>query len=636
MSQLKGVKIMSSYPQEITVGISALSSDSQSACVPEAVAARAAKWPDGVALTAGSKVMTYRELDGQANRLARHLHSLGVGPNVLVGLCLQRSLDLVVAALGILKAGGAYVPMDPAYPPDRLAFMLHDARVPIVVTNPFLARQMSSGKRIVLDVNAPEIARQPDGLLRNEAMPGDLAYVIYTSGSTGTPKGVEILHSGLANLVSWHQRAFSVTSGDRASHLAGLGFDAAVWELWPYLAAGASVHLADDVTRSSAELLRDWLLTRKITISFVPTPLAERLLALRWPSQTPLRILLTGGDALHHYPPANLPFVLVNNYGPTECTVVATSAPVPPGNRPDVLPPIGRAITNTQIYLLDERLEPVPPGMPGEIHIGGAGLARGYHNRPDLTAEKFIADPFSSQPDSRMYKTGDVGRLLPDGQIAFLGRVDDQIKIRGYRIEPNEIVSALNRHPNIRESLVVAREDTPGDTRLAAYLVLHSDSVSGHTSLRNFLRDHLPEYMLPAAFIRLEAFPLTPNGKIDRAALPAPHPSNTLQDQVSARPATETEQRIAEILGGLLGRETIGREDNFFLLGGHSLLGAQLIARLRAEFSVEISLRSLFDAPSVAGISFEIDRLRANGKSPGMREPVPCCRLQPTCANTGL
>ena len=484
---------MASYPQEITIGIAAPGADFQCGYVPEAVAVKAAKWPDAVALTAGAQVMTYGELDFRANRLARHLSSLGVGPNVLVGLCLPRSLDMVVAALGILKAGGAYVPMDPAYPPDRLAFMLEDAQAPVLVTNHRPARQLSTKQRIVLNTNAPEIARQPGQPLRDESMPGDLAYVIYTSGSTGTPKGVEILRSGLANLVSWHQRAFSVTSGDRASHLAGLGFDAAVWELWPYLAAGASVHLVDEVTRSSAELLRDWLLTKKITISFVPTPLAERLLTLEWPSHAPLRILLTGGDALHHYPPANLPFELINNYGPTECTVVATSSPVLPGSHLDLLPAIGRAIDNTNIYLLDDRLDPVQPGLSGEIHIGGAGLARGYHNRPDLTAEKFIPDPFSSQPGSRMYKTGDVGRLLPDGQMEFLGRVDDQIKIRGYRIEPNEIVSALNRHPDVRESLVIARDGANGGTQLVAYVIMDAESAPSHTALRDFLRDYLPE-----------------------------------------------------------------------------------------------------------------------------------------------
>ncbi|PYT21859.1 MAG: non-ribosomal peptide synthetase, partial [Acidobacteria bacterium] len=393
------------------------------------------------------------------------------------------------------------------------------------------------------------------------------------------------------------------------SHVAGLGFDAAAWELWPYLATGASVHMADEVTRSSAELLRDFLLARKLTISFVPTPLAERMLTLEWPNQTPLRILLTGGDTLHHYPPVNLPFMLVNNYGPTECTVVATSAPVLSDKRSAALPHIGRAIANTEIYLLDEGLRPVPPGAPGEIHIGGAGLARGYRSRPDLTGEKFIPNPFSAEPGSRLYKTGDLGHLLPDGNIAFLGRVDDQIKIRGYRIEPNEIVSALDQHSDVRESLVVAREDGQGDKRLVAYVVLTPDSRTSAAALRDSLRQHLPEYMLPAAFVRLDAFPLTPHGKIDRAALPEPTVENTLGNDSVEAPVSPVEERLTGILKTLLSVEQVGVDDNFFQMGGHSLLGAQVIAHVRDAFGVEVSLRSLFDHPTVREMCAEIELL---------------------------
>ncbi|PYV86437.1 MAG: hypothetical protein DMG05_19735 [Acidobacteria bacterium] len=553
---------------------------------------------------------------------------MGVGRDVLVGLCLPRSADMVVGALAILKAGGAYVPMDPAYPPDRLAFMLDDSQAPVLVTNPGLAQRLPAAKREVVNIGAPQIAQEPDHRTDVEIRADDLAYVIYTSGSTGTPKGVEITHGGLANLVSWHRQAFSLTSADRASHLAGLGFDAAVWELWPYLATGASVHLADEDCRNSAELLRDWLLARGVTISFVPTPLAEHLLALEWPRHTALRVLLTGGDTLHHYPPANLPFVLVNNYGPTECTVVATSGPVLPDGRPDGLPPIGHAIANAQIYILDGRLQPVPAGTAGEIHVGGPSLARGYHNHPDLTEEKFIPNPFSQEPGSRLYKTGDLARLLPDGQIAFLGRIDDQIKIRGYRIEPNEIVSALNRHPNIRESLVVAREDASGDKQLVAYVVLHSDSGLAHTDLCHFVSHSLPEYMVPAAFVQLEAFPLTPHGKIDRAALPEPTTENRLKDESFEAPRSPVEERLAGILTILLGVPEIGIDDNFFQMGGHSLLGAQVIAQVRDGFGVELSLRSLFENPTVREMSAEIERLilvklETMGKDEAQR--VPAC-----------
>jgi amino acid adenylation domain-containing protein len=599
---------MATYPQEISVS-EGPHSDAHRWCVPKAVGAKATKWPDAIALTAGAQVQTYQELDSQANRVAHYLRSLGVGPDVLVGVCLPRCAEMVVAALGILKAGAAYLPMDPAYPPDRLAFMLQDAQAPALITNRCIAGRLPASGCTIVDASGPEIDGQPDFAPRIEIMPDDLAYVIYTSGSTGRPKGVEITHGGLANLVSWHRQAFSLMPGDRASHLAGLGFDAAVWELWPYLATGASVHLTDEATRVSARLLRDWLLARKITISFVPTPLAERMLALEWPSETPLRILLTGGDTLHHYPPADLPFALVNNYGPTECAVVATSCPVRPEAHPKSRPPIGRPITNTRVYLLDEHLEPVPTGEAGEIYIGGAGVARGYHNLPSLTAQRFIRDPFSSEPGGRLYRTGDLGSLLPDGQIAFLRRIDDQIKIRGYRIEPNEIVSVLNQHQDVCESLVTACEDPSGDKRLVAYVVLAPDSGATQTALRDFLAEQLPEYMLPAAFVPLDAFPLTPHGKIDRAALPAPTAENTLKNGSVQAPGSAIEERLTGILATLLRVEHVGADENFFQMGGHSLLGAQVIAHVRDVFGVELSLRSLFDHPTAREMSTEIERL---------------------------
>ncbi|HXI38599.1 MAG TPA: non-ribosomal peptide synthetase [Bryobacteraceae bacterium] len=600
---------MATYPQELSITNTISDLDFQAGCVPNAVAAKATKWPDATALTDGSEILTYHELDSRSNRVAQYLRSLGVGPDVLVGVCLERSLDLVVAMLGILKAGGAYLPLDHSYPPDRLSFMLDDARAPLLITSEHLSGRVPSKKQDVVMVGAPEISEQPDHPPHVDIMPDDLAYVIYTSGSTGRPKGVEVTHGGLANLVCWHRQAFQVTPGDRASHVAGLGFDAAVWELWPYLTAGASVHMADEVTRSSAELLRDFLLARKLTISFVPTPLAEQMLTLEWPNQTPLRMLLTGGDILHHYPPVNLPFMLVNNYGPTECTVVATSAPVLSDKRSDPLPHIGRPIANVLIYILDEDLRPVPPGTPGEIHVGGAGLARGYRNRPDLTSEKFIVNPFSAEPGSRLYKTGDIGRLLPDGNIAFIGRVDDQIKIRGYRIEPNEIVSVLDQHPDIRESLVVAREDSSGEKRLVAYVILTPDSRTNASAIRDSLRQHLPEYMLPTTFVRLDEFPLTSHGKIDRDALPEPTVENSLGNAPVEAPGSPVEERLTGILQALLGIDQIGVDDNFFQMGGHSLLGAQMIAHVRDAFAVELSLRSLFDHPTVREMSAEIERL---------------------------
>jgi acyl-CoA synthetase (AMP-forming)/AMP-acid ligase II/acyl carrier protein len=346
-----------------------------------------------------------------------------------------------------------------------------------------------------------------------------------------------------------------------------------------------------------------------ITISFVPTALCERLIALPWPAETALRVLLTGADTLHHYPPHNLPFILVNNYGPTECTVVATSGHVLSGKRLDRLPTIGRPISNTQIYILNEQLEQVPIGTMGELYIGGVGLARGYLNRPGLTAQSFLPNPFISVPGARLYRTGDLARFLSDGQIEFLGRIDEQVKIRGYRIEPQEIVTVLDAHPRVRASLVVAREDTPGDKRLVAYVVAVPQSYLTDTDLRDFLRTQLPQHMLPAVFVALGSLPLTPSGKADRAALPAPNDANILRDEVFVPPRTPVEERLAAIVAPLLHLERIGVNDNFFLLGGHSLLGTQLVSRVRETFGVELTLLSLFDNPTIEGMSGLIERL---------------------------
>jgi acyl-CoA synthetase (AMP-forming)/AMP-acid ligase II/acyl carrier protein len=436
-----------------------------------------------------------------------------------------------------------------------------------------------------------------------------LAYVIYTSGSTGQPKGVQITHNSLLNLVFWHLQAFDLTLSDRATQVTSPAFDATGWELWPYLIIGARVYLADEDMRTTPVLLRDWLVSKGITITFLPTALAESVMTLEWPASTSLRLLLTGADTLHHYPSPGLPFTLINNYGPTEATVVATSGPILPNEQNGVPPTIGRPIANTQVYILDEHLRQVPLGTPGELYIGGTALARGYLNRSGLTAEKFLPHPFSSDPKARLYRTGDLARYLPDGQIAFMGRADHQIKIRGYRIEPNEIMLALDRHPAIQTSLVIAREEIPGDKRLVAYIVLAPGANVTASSLRDALASQLPDYMIPAIFVVLEALPLTPNGKIDRAALLAPDVANTLRDGVMVAPSTLIELRLAEIVTSLLGVEQIGIDDNFFLLGGSSLMGTQVITQVAEVFGVELGLLTLFDAPTVRQLSIEIEDL---------------------------
>jgi acyl-CoA synthetase (AMP-forming)/AMP-acid ligase II/acyl carrier protein len=383
--------------------------------------------------------------------------------------------------------------------------------------------------------------------------------------------------------------------------------------LWPYLTAGASIFLPSDAVRNEPEALRNWLVAQRITITFVPTPLAERMMTLKWPRETALRIFLTGADTLHRYPPPDLPFTLVNNYGPTECTVVATSGPVSSSGHPDVLPAIGRPISNVQIHILDEQRQQVPVGVVGEIYIGGAGLARGYLNRPELTAERFVPDPFSSDPNARLYKSGDIACYLEDGQIAFLGRIDEQVKIQGFRIEPAEIVRVLDEHPGVQASVVLAREVKPGDKRLVAYFVSAAKVPPTDLELRHFIAARLPEYMVPTLFVKLRTLPLNPNGKVDRAALPEPNWGNSLRDDPFVAPRTAIEGRVVEIVAALLELGQVSVEDNFFLLGGHSLLGTQLIARVRNAFGIELGLRTLFEGPTVAELSAQIEAaLRAN------------------------
>jgi amino acid adenylation domain-containing protein/thioester reductase-like protein len=452
------------------------------ACIHQLFEAQVEQTPDAVAVVFEQEQLTYRELNCRANQLAHHLKTLGVEPGVLVGICIERSVEMIVGMLGVLKAGGAYLPLDPAYPPERLAFMLEDAQVLVLLTQEQWVERLRSPKSqvICLDKNWETIAQKSEANLNSNVISKNLAYVIYTSGSTGIPKGVQIEHRGLLNLVFWHQRTFAVSPLDRVTQIAGVAFDACGWEIWPYITAGASIHIPNNETRLSPELLQAWLVSKAITISFLPTPLAETVLLLDWPNNAALRILLTGGDRLHQYPLASHRFQLVNNYGPTENTVVTTSAIVPASNQANVAPTIGRPISNTQVYILDGHLQPVPVRVPGELYISGASLARGYLNRPDLTAERFIANPFSNDPEARLYKTGDLARYLPDGNIEFLGRIDHQVKIRGFRIELGEIQSVLSQHPAVQTAAVIDREDVPGQKRLVAYLVqkLQSDKVS--------------------------------------------------------------------------------------------------------------------------------------------------------------
>jgi amino acid adenylation domain-containing protein len=453
-------------------------------CVHHLFEAQAAKTPGALAVEFAGEQLTYAELNERANRLAHYLRGLGIGPESLVGICIERSNELVTGLLAILKAGGAFLPLDPAYPPQRLSFMIKDARPSVVLTKQrWLQRLPESEAQMVCVDNARELlARESAKNSPDTVTAENLAYVIYTSGSTGLPKGVAITHGSLLNLVRWHQRVYQVSAADRATQVAGLAFDASVWEVWPYLTTGASIHIVAEESRLSPEKLIEWLDAKRITVSFLPTPLAEAVLDEEWPPSICLRTLLTGGDRLRRAPRRGLPFRLANNYGPTENTVVTTWTFVTEddaSDAPDVSlapPPIGRPIDNAQVYVLDGELRLAPIGVVGELFVGGENLARGYWDRPDLTAERFIPHPFSVEPGKRLYRTGDRVRLLGDGQIEFLGRVDEQVKVRGFRIELGEIEATLGEHQEVKEAVVVAREDSAGEKRLVAYVVPRAEA----------------------------------------------------------------------------------------------------------------------------------------------------------------
>lgn len=566
--------------------------------------------PNAIAVRDRQQPVTYRKLDQRANLLAECLRSTGLEIGAPVGLFAQRSAAFVIGALGILKAGGAYVPIDPGDPPIRLAMALEDSGCKCVVTQASVAEHLPKRdwQTIILEGDGSCATRVQNIAKVKAIRASDLAYIIFTSGSTGRPKGVQITHANVLNLIHWHNRRFQVLSSDQATMQASPGFDAAVWELWPYLAAGATVHMVEDSLRNDPKLLRDWMIAKGITISFLPTALAESMIDLSWPAETPLRFLLTGADVLHRYPPPGLPFTVVNNYGPTECSVVATSGAVLPETDPSGLPTIGHAIENVQIYVVDQQLRPVPAGTPGELLIGGAGVGRGYLNLPNLTQQKFISDCLSRTQDGRLYRTGDLARVEPDGQIAFLGRIDQQIKVRGYRIEPGEIEAAVRRYPSIGSSVVTAQSSGSGKTTLVCYVVVKPDDTVDIRDLRSFLSKRLPDYMIPLMFVKVPELPLTTNGKIDRSALPAPSPENILSDDQFEAPRSGIESWLANLLIQLLAVPQISRNDNFFRLGGHSLLGAQLIAKIQHTFDVELSLRSLFDHPTVSGIAAEISK----------------------------
>jgi amino acid adenylation domain-containing protein len=565
--------------------------------------------PDAFAVRSSTGQLTYAELNRRANQLAHHLLTLGVGLETPVALFMERSVEMIVAALGVLKAGGAYLPLDPAYPAERLAFTFTDSAVPLLLT---VERLLDSLPPVLpqvfcLDRDWQLIDRQRADNPPSAVTPDNLAYIIYTSGSTGQPKGVQITHRGLLNLVHWHQQFYEVRPADRSTQVAGVAFDAVVWEVWPYLTAGACLFIPDEETRSTPRQLLAWLVEQSITISFLPTPLAESLLLLAWPPETSLRALLTGGDQLHQPAPEGVPFQLVNNYGPTENTVVTTAGLVARAESGARVPPIGHPIANAQVYLLDEQLEPVPIGVKGELYIGGTSLARGYLQRTELTAERFIPHPYSEAGGERLYRTGDVGRYLASGEIEYLGRSDQQVKVRGYRIELGEIEAALVSEPQVREAVVVVRAEQ-GEPQLVGYVVAEAGETLSVSELRSALERRLPQYMVPARIVVLGEMPLTANGKVDRRALPAPQRSRAADGAEPLASYRPTEEIMAGLWATVLGLDEVQAQENFFELGGHSLLATQLMSRVRESFGVELPVRNLFEQPTVSGLAGVIEQ----------------------------
>jgi len=576
------------------------------ACVHALFEAQAERTPDAVALvTPGGTSLTYWALNERANRLAHRLVRLGVGPDVQVGLCAGRSAELVAGMLAILKAGGAYVPLDPAYPADRLAFMAADSGIRIVLVHG--AEVPLEGLTVIAleEVVSAEPAENPARGIH----PANLAYVIYTSGSTGRPKAVGVPHGALANHMAWMQGAYPLAADDRVLQKTPLSFDASVWEFYAPLLAGATLVMAGpEAHRDPAELLRTVADERITILQLVPAYLRA---VLETGGATPVRSLRTlfcGGEALSAELAARAAdafgCAVVNLYGPTETCIDTTSHVFSAGGAGAQVP-IGRPVANTRAYVLDAALGAVPVGIPGELYIGGAQVTRGYLGRPGLTAERFVPDPFADRAGARLYRTGDRARWLADGVLEYVGRTDAQVKVRGFRIEPGEVEAVLAAHDAVREAVVIAREDAPGDRRLVGYVVAAEGAAPTPAELRAYLKGRLPEYMVPSAVVVLDALPLTPSGKVARRALPAPEYTETAY----VAPRTDAERVMAEIWEAVLGKERVGVHDDFFALGGHSLMVMRLIGRVRSAFDVELSIRALFAAPTLEGISAEVERL---------------------------
>lgn len=585
--------------------------------------AQVRRTPNAIAVELADARLTYRELDERASALARRLRESGVSPGVCVGVCIERSLAMVVGVLGVLKAGGAYVPIDPAYPEARIELMIASAGITTVLVARGTAARVFGAGVAVVDVDAVGVVPATAAPLAPTATtPDDLAYVIFTSGSTGVPKGVAMPHAPLVNLLEWQRRESRTGEGERTLQFASLSFDVSFQEMFATWSTGGALVLVDEATRRDPEALLRLLAAQRIERLFLPyialQHLADAAVAsgIRTPS---LREVITAGEQLRVTPSVREWFrsmpgcALVNQYGPTESHVITAYALPGAADEWPELPPIGRPITNAAVYVLDRAGQPVPPGVRGELYLGGATLARGYLNAPALTAERFVPDPFAGRPDARMYRSGDLGRVRRDGAIEYLGRADGQTKVRGYRIELGEVESVIGRSPLVAACAATVREDRPGDQRLVAYIVPVAGSEGAVAAARELCRAQLPEFMVPSAIVTLASLPVTPSGKVDRRALPAPDGDATEPAEYAA-PVTQIERDIAAIWATVLGVQRVGLTDNFFDLGGHSLLATRTVSRVRDRLGRDVPLRALFDFPILRDFVGEVERGVATAK----------------------
>jgi len=589
--------------------------------IHELFAIRARERPEALAVAGRETELSYGELCERAGRLSRELCRLGIGPEKRVGVLSRGCPEMIIGFLAVLEAGGAFVPIDPDYPLERIALVLDDAGISVLLTLSEMAERLPAfaGPVFWLDAEPPRAAADAGPPQRRPA-PANLAYVIYTSGSTGRPKGVEVEHRQLLHFVDWHQASYGIAARDRAAQIASPSFDGSIWEIWPTLAAGASLHFPDPEIRTSAPELVQWMAAESITRSFVPTPLAEALLEQRWPAETRLVRLVTGGDALIRRPSPEMPFELINIYGPTETTVCVTTGRVGVGRPGDRLPAIGRPNANARIYLLDAQMRPVPLGVAGELLIGGRSLSRGYLGQPALSARRFVPDPFAAAPGERLYRTGDRVRYLADGEFEFLGRFDHQVKLRGYRVEPGEVEALLRRHPGVREAVAVVREDTPGVRRLVAYVVAAGGEDCPADELAGLLAAKLPAFMVPGAFVFLAEMPKNAHGKVNRRALPAP-PDEASEDGFVA-PRDGLEREIAEIWSEMLGMKRLSVAENLYHLGGNSLLATRLLSRVNRALGTEVPLSRFLPEPTVAALARAVSEARGE-ESAGAEAALP-------------